>query len=87
MGVNVKGTCSSARSGQGDDQPEGEEGDLVDPPADMGMANLPVMLLEGRSTYWPKSGLQWGRQINVNAIAPTIFRAPLTQWMFDDNAF
>ena len=24
---------------------------------------------------------------NVNAIAPTVFRTPLTQWMFDDNAF
>lgn len=26
-------------------------------------------------------------KINVNAIAPTVFRTPLTQWMFDDKAF
>jgi NAD(P)-dependent dehydrogenase (short-subunit alcohol dehydrogenase family) len=33
-------------------------------------------------------GCEWGpHKINVNAIAPTIFRTPLTQWMFDDNAF
>lgn len=33
-------------------------------------------------------GCEWGPyKINVNAIAPTIFRTPLTQWMFDDNAF
>ena len=29
--------------------------------------------------------LEWGKHaINVNAIAPTVFRTPLTQWMFDD---
>lgn len=33
-------------------------------------------------------GCEWGPyKINVNAIAPTVFRTPLTQWMFDDNAF
>ncbi len=33
-------------------------------------------------------GCEWGpHKINVNAIAPTVFRTPLTQWMFDDNAF
>jgi NAD(P)-dependent dehydrogenase (short-subunit alcohol dehydrogenase family) len=31
---------------------------------------------------------EWGPHgINVNAIAPTVFRTDLTQWMFDDNAF
>lgn len=31
---------------------------------------------------------EWGaHQINVNAIAPTVFRTALTQWMFDDQAF
>lgn len=31
---------------------------------------------------------EWGpHKINVNAIAPTVFRTALTQWMFDDNAF
>ena len=33
-------------------------------------------------------GCEWGPHgINVNAIAPTVFRTALTQWMFDDNAF
>lgn len=31
---------------------------------------------------------EWGPHgINVNAIAPTVFRTALTQWMFDDAAF
>jgi len=33
-------------------------------------------------------GCEWGpHRINVNAIAPTVFRTALTQWMFDDAAF
>lgn len=32
-------------------------------------------------------GWEWGKyKINVNAIAPTVFRTPLTQWMFDDQS-
>ncbi len=31
---------------------------------------------------------EWGPYgINVNAVAPTVFRTALTQWMFDDKAF
>ena len=31
-------------------------------------------------------GCEWGREgINVNAIAPTVFRSPLTAWMFGDD--
>ena len=31
---------------------------------------------------------EWGpHKITVNAIAPTVFRTALTQWMFDDDAF
>ncbi len=33
-------------------------------------------------------GCEWGQyKINVNAIAPTVFRTALTQWMFEDDAF
>ena len=33
-------------------------------------------------------GCEWGQYgINVNAIAPTVFRSALTQWMFEDDAF
>jgi NAD(P)-dependent dehydrogenase (short-subunit alcohol dehydrogenase family) len=56
----------------------------------LGMANY--------SAYCPSKGAvdsltqtlgwEWGRyKINVNAIAPTVFRTALTQWMFDDQAF
>lgn len=41
-----------------------------------------VQLL-ARSLAW-----EWGKhRINVNAIAPTVFRTALTQWMFDDKEF
>ncbi len=33
-------------------------------------------------------GCEWGPYgINVNVIAPTVFRSDLTQWMFDDDQF
>ncbi|MCX7950113.1 MAG: SDR family oxidoreductase [Treponemataceae bacterium] len=54
--------------------------------------------LANYSAYSPSKGAvhllakalscEWGPyKINVNAIAPTVFRTALTQWMFDDHAF
>jgi len=56
----------------------------------LGMANY--------TAYCPSKGAidsltqalacEWGKyKINVNAIAPTVFRTALTQWMFEDDAF
>lgn len=55
----------------------------------LGMANYgayspskAAVNLMAKSLAW-----EWGpNQINVNAIAPTVFRTELTQWMFDDDA-
>lgn len=56
----------------------------------LGMANYAAYSpSKGAVSLMAKSlGCEWGpHRINVNAIAPTVFRTALTQWMFDDNAF
>jgi NAD(P)-dependent dehydrogenase (short-subunit alcohol dehydrogenase family) len=56
----------------------------------LGMANCTAYCpSKGAGSLMAKSlACEWGPQkINVNAIAPTLFRTTLTQWMFDDNAF
>jgi len=57
---------------------------------ELGMANYTAYSpSKGAIHLMAKSlGCEWGpHKINVNAIAPTIFRTALTQWMFDDQAF
>lgn len=56
----------------------------------LGMANYAAYSpSKGAVSLMAKSlGCEWGpHKINVNAIAPTVFRTALTQWMFDDDAF
>jgi len=56
----------------------------------LGMANCSAYCAsKGAVSLMAKSlACEWGHhKINVNAIAPTLFRTPLTQWMFDDDAF
>jgi len=55
----------------------------------LGMANCTAYCpSKGAVSLMAKSlACEWGpHKINVNAIAPTLFRTTLTQWMFDDNA-
>lgn len=57
---------------------------------ELGMANYSAYSpSKGAIHLLTKSlGCEWGPHgINVNAIAPTVFRTALTQWMFDDQAF
>jgi NAD(P)-dependent dehydrogenase (short-subunit alcohol dehydrogenase family) len=56
----------------------------------LGMANYAAYSpSKGAVSLMAKSlACEWGtHKITVNAIAPTVFRTALTQWMFDDDAF
>lgn len=93
MDVNVKGTwlfCKEAGRVM-IDQGRGGKVILVSSTRGMlGMANYAAYCpSKGAVSLMAKSlGCEWGPHgINVNAIAPTVFRTDLTQWMFDDNAF
>lgn len=93
MDANVKGTylfCKEAGKVMIDQNRGGKVILLGSARGELGMANY--------SAYSPSKGAvhllaktlgcEWGKYgINVNAIAPTVFRSALTQWMFDDNAF
>ncbi len=93
MGVNVKGTYLFCKEVGKVMIEQGRGGKVIlvgSARGHLGLANY--------SAYSPSKGAvhllaktlgcEWGpHKINVNAIAPTVFRTPLTQWMFDDNAF
>jgi NAD(P)-dependent dehydrogenase (short-subunit alcohol dehydrogenase family) len=93
MDANVKGTylfCKEAGKVMIDQGRGGKVILLGSARGELGMANY--------SAYSPSKGAihlltktlgcEWGPHgINVNAIAPTVFRTALTQWMFDDQAF
>lgn len=93
MDANVKGTwlfCKEAGKVM-IDQGRGGKVILVSSTRGMlGMANYAAYSpSKGAVSLMAKSlGCEWGpHKINVNAIAPTVFRTALTQWMFDDDAF
>ncbi len=93
MDANVKGTylfCKEAGKVMIDQGRGGKVILLGSARGELGMANYTAYSpSKGAIHLMAKSlGCEWGpHKINVNAIAPTIFRTALTQWMFDDQAF
>ena len=93
MDANVKGTYLFCKAVGKAMIAQGRGGKVIllgSARGELGMANY--------SAYSPSKGAihlltktlgcEWGQYgINVNAIAPTVFRTALTQWMFDDQAF
>ena len=92
MNANVKGTylyCKEAGKVMIDQGKGGKVVLLGSARGDLGMANYSgYSTSKGAVHLLAKTlGCEWGQYgINVNAIAPTVFRTALTQWMFDDNA-
>jgi NAD(P)-dependent dehydrogenase (short-subunit alcohol dehydrogenase family) len=93
MDANVKGTwlfCKEAGRVMIDQGKGGKVILLGSARGELGMANYTAYSpSKGAVHLLAKSlGCEWGKYgINVNAIAPTVFRTALTQWMFDDDAF
>jgi NAD(P)-dependent dehydrogenase (short-subunit alcohol dehydrogenase family) len=93
MDANVKGTylfCKEAGKVMIEQGRGGKVILLGSARGELGMANYTAYSpSKGAIHLMAKSlGCEWGpHKINVNAIAPTIFRTALTQWMFDDQAF
>lgn len=93
MDVNVKSTWLFCREAGGVMIKQERGGKVILISSTRGMLGL-----ANYSAYCPSKGAihlltrtlacEWGKyKINVNAIAPTVFRTTLTQWMFDDKAF
>jgi NAD(P)-dependent dehydrogenase (short-subunit alcohol dehydrogenase family) len=93
MDANVKGTwlfCKEAGKVMIEQGRGGKVILLGSARGELGMANYSAYSpSKGAVHLLAKSlGCEWGPHgINVNAIAPTVFRTGLTQWMFDDQAF
>lgn len=93
MDANVKGTylfCKEVGKNMIENKTKGKVILVGSARGHLGMANY--------SAYSPAKGAvhlltkslacEWGPHgINVNSIAPTVFRTALTQWMFEDDAF
>ena len=93
MDANVKGTWLFCKEVGKVMIEQGKGGKVVllgSARGELGMANYTgYSPSKGAVHLMAKSlGCEWGpHKINVNAIAPTVFRTALTQWMFDDQAF
>ncbi len=93
MDANVKGTwlyCKEVGKVMINQKRGGKVILLGSARGELGMANYTgYSPSKGAVHLMAKSlGCEWGPHgINVNAIAPTVFRTALTQWMFDDDAF
>ena len=93
MDANVKGTWLFCKEVGKVMIEQGKGGKVIllgSARGELGMANYTgYSPSKGAVHLMAKSlGCEWGpHKINVNAIAPTVFRTALTQWMFDDQAF
>lgn len=93
MDVNVKGTWLMLKEAGKVMVEQGRGGKAIivsSTRGKLGMANYSAYSPSKAATdlITKSLGCEWGQYgINVNAIAPTVFRSALTQWMFDDNAF
>ena len=93
MDANVKGTWLFCKEAGKVMIEQGRGGKVIlvgSARGELGMANYTgYSPSKGAVHLMAKSlGCEWGpHSINVNAIAPTVFRTALTQWMFDDKAF
>ncbi|ATE65462.1 SDR family NAD(P)-dependent oxidoreductase [Rhizorhabdus dicambivorans] len=92
MQANVEGAWSMARAAGQRMIAQGRGGKVVFTSSARGKLGHPA----GYSAYCTSKsavdgltkalGCEWGKHgITVNAIAPTVFRSPLTAWMFEDN--
>jgi NAD(P)-dependent dehydrogenase (short-subunit alcohol dehydrogenase family) len=92
MDVNVKGTYLVCKEAGKVMVEQGRGGKVIlisSTRGTLGMANYTAYSpSKAAIDLLTKSlGCEWGLYgINVNAIAPTVFRTALTQWMFDDKA-
>ncbi len=93
MDVNVKGTYLYCKEAGKVMVEQGRGGKVIivsSARSSLGMANYTAYSPSKAATDLLTKSLacEWGQyDINVNAIAPTVFRSPLTQWMFEDDAF
>jgi NAD(P)-dependent dehydrogenase (short-subunit alcohol dehydrogenase family) len=93
MAVNVKGTYLFCKEVGKVMIGQGRGGKVIivgSARGDLGLANYTAYSpSKGAVHLLAKTlGCEWGQhKINVNALAPTVFRTALTQWMFDDQAF
>lgn len=92
MDVNVKGTYLMLKEAGKVLIEQGRGGKVIivsSTRGSLGLANYTAYCPSKAATdlLAKTLGCEWGPYgINVNAIAPTVFRSALTQWMFDDDA-